>query len=75
LNRLAGRDLELVGWGAPGEEHVDTHLVRQDDSGAVHRTQIRSDTAHTGYQMRRALDRQVEEVRRVLAEHTARHQS
>ena len=49
-----------------GEEYVATHLVSEDDSGSVRRTEIGSRTAHTGYQMRRALDRQAEAVRRVL---------
>jgi hypothetical protein len=49
-----------------GEEHVDTDLIRRGDGGAVHRTQIGSNTAHTGYQMRRALDRQAEALRKAL---------
>ena len=43
-----------------GEEYVATELVSEDVSGLVRRTQIGSGTAHTGYQMRRALDRQAE---------------
>ena len=49
-----------------GEEHVAAALVYEDDSGSVRRTEIGSGTAHTGYQMRHALDRQAETVRRVL---------
>jgi hypothetical protein len=51
-----------------GEEYVDTSLATADRSGSVRRTQIGSNTAHTGYQMRRALDRQAEAVRRILRE-------
>jgi len=46
-----------------GEEHVAIELVSDDGSGPVRRTHIGSGTAHTGYQMRRALDRQAETVR------------
>jgi hypothetical protein len=49
-----------------GEEHVAADLVSEDDSGAIRRTPIGSVTAHTGYQMRRALDRQAAAVRAVL---------
>lgn len=49
-----------------GEEYVAAHLVSEDDSGSVRRTEVGSSTAHTGYQMRRALDQQAEAVRRVL---------
>lgn len=49
-----------------GEEYVATTLVSGERSGSVRRTQIGSTTAHTGYQMRRALDRQAEAVRRIL---------
>jgi len=51
-----------------GEEYVATDVLSEDDSGSVCRTQIGSTTAHTGYQMRHALDRQAEAVRRVLRE-------
>jgi hypothetical protein len=51
-----------------GEEYVDASLAAGDRSGSVRRTQIGSNTAHTGYQMRRALDRQAEAVRRILRE-------
>ena len=49
-----------------GEEYVATSLVTEDRPGPVRRTQTGSSTAHTGYQMRHALDRQAEAVRRVL---------
>ena len=46
-----------------GEEYVATELVSEGASGSVRRTQIESGTAHTGYQMRRALQLQAEAVR------------
>jgi hypothetical protein len=49
-----------------GEEYVAAHLVSEDDFGSVRRTEIGSSAAHTGYQMRRALDQQADAVRRVL---------
>jgi hypothetical protein len=55
-----------------GEEYVAMDVVSEDDSGQVCRTQIGSSTAHTGYQMRSALDRQTEAVRRALSERTLR---
>jgi hypothetical protein len=51
-----------------GEEYVAAHLVSEDNSGSVRRTEIGSSTAHTGYQMRRTLDQQAEAVRRMLRE-------
>jgi hypothetical protein len=56
-----------------GEEYVATELVAEDDSGSVRRTPIRSGAAHTGYQMRRALDRQAEAVRSVLRDESSPH--
>ncbi|HSR84557.1 MAG TPA: hypothetical protein VLM11_10300 [Streptosporangiaceae bacterium] len=53
-----------------GEEHVDTSMVSEDESGSARRTQVKSDAAHTGYQMRHALERQAEAVRKVLGERT-----
>jgi hypothetical protein len=50
-----------------GEEYVALDLVTADDSGSIHRTEIGSGTAHTGYQMRRALDLQAKAVRKVLS--------
>lgn len=53
-----------------GEEYVSADLVAQDDAGSVRRTEIGRNTAHTGYQMRRALDLQAQVARRVLGEPT-----
>jgi hypothetical protein len=41
--------------------------------GSVRRTQIGSGAAHTGYQLRRALDRQAEAVRSVLRDESSPH--
>lgn len=54
-----------------GEEYVATELVSEGASGSVRRTQIGSGTAHTGYQMRRALDRQAGAVRSVLRDESS----
>lgn len=54
-----------------GEEYVATELVSEDGSGSVRRTQIGSGTAHNGYQMRRALDRQAETVRNQLQDESS----
>jgi len=56
-----------------GEEYVATELVSEDDSGSVRRTQIGSGAAHTGYQMRRALDRQAKTVRGILRSESSPH--
>jgi hypothetical protein len=56
-----------------GEEYVATELVSEDGSGSVRRTQIGFGTAHTGYQMRRALDRQAGAVRSVLRDKSSPH--
>ena len=56
-----------------GEEHVATELVCEDGFGSVRRTQIGSGAAHTGYQMRRALDRQAETVRSLLRDESSPH--
>jgi hypothetical protein len=53
-----------------GEEYVAVHLVSEDDAGSVRRTEIGSSAAHSGYQMRRALDQQAEAVRRALRAQT-----
>jgi hypothetical protein len=50
-----------------GEEYVATTLAHKDRSGASQRTEIASNTAHTGYQMRRALDRQADALRELLS--------
>jgi hypothetical protein len=50
-----------------GEEYVATELLRSRyASSAARRTEIGTDTAHTGYQMRRALDCQAAKLREVL---------
>ena len=56
-----------------GEEYVATELVSEGDSGSVHRTQIGYGIAHTGYQMRRTLDRQAKSVRSVLRDESSPH--
>ena len=56
-----------------GEEHVATELVSEDGSGSVRRTQIGPGTAHTGYQMRRVLDRQAEGARSLLWDESSPH--
>jgi hypothetical protein len=56
-----------------GEEYVAAELVSEDGSGPVRRAQIGSGAAHTGYQMRRALDRQAETVRNVLRDESGPH--
>jgi len=48
-----------------GEEDVTADLVRQSPRG---RTELPAGTAHTGYQMRRALDRHAEALRELLSE-------
>jgi hypothetical protein len=53
-----------------GEEYVAADLVAKDESGSVRRTEIGRGSAHTGYQMRRALDLQATVVRRSLSERT-----
>jgi hypothetical protein len=54
-----------------GEEYVAADLVAENDSGSVRRTEIGRSTAHTGYQMRRALHLLAKAVRRVLDEHAS----
>ena len=50
-----------------GEEHVTASLVHfSPASGAGHRTQVSTDTAHNGFQMRRALDRHAQALREFL---------
>jgi hypothetical protein len=51
-----------------GEEYVATSLVYESRSDSGRRTEVGHSTAHTGYQMRRALDAQAEAVRTVLRE-------
>jgi hypothetical protein len=56
-----------------GEEYVASNVVAADSQGSVRRTKIRQETAHTGYQMRRALDRQAETVRSLLRDESSPH--
>jgi hypothetical protein len=51
-----------------GEEYVASNFVAADSAGSVRRTKIRQDTAHTGYQMRHALDLQAKAIRAALAD-------
>jgi len=52
-----------------GEEYVATSLVVNREDGPRQRSQIGSNTARTGFQMRRALDRQAAALRQALAAH------
>lgn len=52
-----------------GEEYVAADLVAKDESGSVRRTELGRATAHTGYQMRHALDMQAHTVRTALGGH------
>lgn len=58
-------DISLV-LSYMGEEYVAADLVAEDESGSARRTEIGRGTAHTGYQMRHALDLLAQEVKRVL---------
>jgi hypothetical protein len=49
-----------------GEEYVTATLVSAVGPGAARRSQIGQGTAHTGYQMRRALDRQADAIRALV---------
>jgi len=51
-----------------GEEYVATSLVFEGRSDSGRRTEIGHNTAHTGYQMRHALDVQVDAIRTALRE-------
>lgn len=53
-----------------GEEYVAARLVAEDGPGSVRRIEFGVGTAHTGYQMRRALDRQADAVREELTART-----
>lgn len=47
-----------------GEEYVTASLVRSSPTSSPgHRTQVTTDTAHTGFQMRQALDRHAQALR------------
>jgi hypothetical protein len=51
-----------------GEEYVTVELLHNDDpSGVARRTQVATGPAHTGYQMRRALDGQAQAVRDLIS--------
>jgi hypothetical protein len=56
-----------------GEEYVATNLVTTDESGSVRRAELERSTAHTGYQMRHALDLQAKAIRRALSARTILH--
>ena len=49
-----------------GQEYVTAVLVAADESGSRRPRTIEQRTAHTGYQMRRALDLQAEAIRKKL---------
>ena len=50
-----------------GEEYVTVAVVHPGaDRAPARRTEIGADTAHTGFQLRRALDRQAQAVRELL---------
>lgn len=51
-----------------GEEYVTAKLVSADGPGPARCSQIGQGTAHTGYQMRRALDLQADAIRRLVTE-------
>jgi hypothetical protein len=61
-------EASLVLWYM-GEEYVATAQVADAPDGTELRTEIGSNAAHTGYQMRRALKLQAEAVRAAM--HTA----
>lgn len=69
--QCADLDVELsLCLSYAGEDYV-TASVRPRGSGhdetSAKQTEISSDTAHTGYQMRRGLDRAAQAIREVLA--------
>ena len=49
--------------GFMGENYVETRCRRTDGNGQGDWTQLGSDTTHTGYQLRRAVDRQAQAIR------------
>lgn len=50
-----------------GEEYVTASVLRSGPaSGSVSRTEVAADTAHTGFQMRQALDRHAGALREFL---------
>jgi hypothetical protein len=58
-------EASLVFWYM-GEEYVATVQVTDDPGGRTRRTEIARHTAHTGYQMRRALKLQAQAVHAAL---------
>jgi hypothetical protein len=58
-------EASLVLWYM-GEEYVATTQIVGTPDGAAQRTQIARNTAHTGYQMRRALKLQAEAIRATI---------
>jgi hypothetical protein len=58
-------EASLVRWHM-GEEYVATAQVASGPDGTARRTEIASNTAHTGHQMCRALKLQAEAVRTAL---------
>jgi hypothetical protein len=58
-------EASLVLWYM-GEEYVATTQVVGAPDGTARRTQIARNTAHTGYQMRRALKLQAQAVRATM---------
>jgi hypothetical protein len=62
---VAVRSRLILAYG--GEEYVDTSLLWADgDSGGIRRVEVGEDSAHTGYQMRRALGRHAQAVSEIL---------
>jgi hypothetical protein len=59
-------EASLVLWYM-GEEYVATAQVTNDPDGAARRAEIARNTAHTGYQMRRALRLHAEAVRATMS--------
>jgi hypothetical protein len=58
---VAIRSLLILAYG--GEEYVETSLLRTEgESGEARQVEVGRDTAHTGYQMRRALDRHAQAI-------------
>jgi hypothetical protein len=60
-------EASLVLWHM-GEEYVATTQVASAPDGTARRTEIARNTAHTGYQMRRALKLQADAVRAAMCQ-------
>ena len=56
------RETLILSYG--GEEYVTTSLLHES---AARRTELSADTARTGFQMRRALDRHAQALRELLS--------